>query len=121
MTRRAAELLALSLLGGAAATHWGVGGAWVGVAGTAAGAGLWLALDNLRARSVLEWLRQGYPARPPHPASVWGEVVQRTRKSLKALDRKAKKSETRLNEFLAAIQASPNGVVLLNKNSAIEW
>lgn len=121
MTRRAAELLALSLLGGAAATHWGAGGGWVGVAGTAAGAGLWLALDNLRARSVLEWLRQGYPARPPHPASVWGEVVQRTRKSLKALDRKAKKSETRLNEFLAAIQASPNGVVLLNKNSAIEW
>lgn len=121
MTRRAAELLALTLVGGATAAYLAPANPWPGVLGAGAGGLAWLVLDNGRARRVLAWLRQGYPARPPHPASVWGEVVQRTRKSLKALDRKAKKSETRLNEFLAAIQASPNGVVLLNKNSAIEW
>ena len=54
-------------------------------------------------------------------ASVWGEAVDRSRKVFKALNRKARKSEARLQAFLAAIQASPNGVILLDKSGAIEW
>lgn len=94
---------------------------WVAVAGSLAGAALWITVDNLRATRVLNWLRNGQSSGSPDVVTVWGEVVDRARRSLRAQERKARKSEARLDDFLAAIQASPNGVVLLDKGGAIEW
>jgi len=82
---------------------------------------LWLAWDGLRAKQVLAWLRLGNAAKAPETVGVWAEVAEVARKAYKGLNRKARKSEARLQEFLAAIQASPNGVVLLDKGAAIEW
>jgi two-component system phosphate regulon sensor histidine kinase PhoR len=70
---------------------------------------------------VLNWLRLGEAAGAPPVSAVWGEVVERARKGLKNQHRKARKSELRLQDFLAAIQASPNGVMLLGRSSTIEW
>ncbi len=120
MIRRPLELLALTLTGGAGALLY-TDAAWAGVAGSVGGAALWITLDNVRAARVLNWLRHGHAVRPPHVSAVWAEVVERARKGFKALNRKSRKSEARLQEFLAAIQASPNGVVLLDKSAAIEW
>ncbi|WP_101048977.1 phosphate regulon sensor histidine kinase PhoR [Macromonas nakdongensis] len=120
MIRRPLELFACSLTGGVLALVYG-DAAWEGVAGTLAGSALWITLDNVRAARVLNWLRHGHAVNPPRVSTVWAEVVERSRKGFKALNRKARKSEARLQEFLAAIQASPNGVVLLDKTSAIEW
>lgn len=120
MIRRPLELFACTLTGGLMALIYG-DSRWVGVAGSLAGASLWVTLDNVRAARVLNWLRHGHAVRPPRVSAVWAEVVERSRKGFKALNRKARKSEARLQEFLAAIQASPNGVLLLDKNATIEW
>jgi len=120
MMRRLLELLAFTLAAGALAAAFGVA-SWLPVLGSACGALLWFVFDALRARRVLDWLRHGSAAAPPLAVGVWAEVVERARKSFKILNRKARKSEARLQEFLAAIQASPIGVVLLDKSSAIEW
>lgn len=120
MIRRPLELLATTAVGGLLAWRFWSGQGPV-LVGALSGAALWVVWDNIRAARVLHWLASGQIAKSPDVASVWGEVVERTRRGLRALDRKAKKSEARLEEFLAAIQASPNGVVLLDKGGAIEW
>lgn len=120
MMRRSLELTGLVAAGGGLGLLWSAGPGW-GVLGALGGALTWLALDNWRARRVLAWLREPSAARLPEVGSVWGEVVDRTRRVLKVLNRKARKSNARLQEFLAAMQASPNGVVLLGKEGTIEW
>jgi two-component system phosphate regulon sensor histidine kinase PhoR len=52
---------------------------------------------------------------------MWGEVLERSRKLMKKLEKKASNSDARLEDFLAAIQASPNGVALLDSSGRIEW
>ena len=47
--------------------------------------------------------------------------MERIRKLQKSLNGKARDNQARLDEFLAAIQASPNGVMLLDNQSRIEW
>lgn len=118
--RRSFELTGLVAAGGGLALLWSDGPGW-GVLGAVTGALVWLAVDNWRARRVLAWLREPSAARLPAVGSVWGEVVDRSRRAFKVLNRKARKSNARLQELLAAMQASPNGVVLLGKEGTIEW
>lgn len=120
MIRRPLELLSLTLLGGATATWWFDAQAAT-LVGALMGAGLWAGVDHVRAVRVLDWLRHGHTVRPPQSSGDWAEVIERARKTFKSLNRKARKSDVRLQEFLAAIQASPNGVVLLDRSFAIEW
>ncbi len=120
MMRRLLELLACTLALGALAAALGEPDG-LALVGSAFGAVLWFVFDSMRARRVLDWLRHGSAATPPVAVGVWAEVVERARKSFKTLNRKSRKSEARLQEFLAAIQASPIGVVLLDKSSSIEW
>ena len=89
----------------------------------------WLLLDTLRLTRLLRWLRAEQNAELPGVLSgpvptaggVWGDVVDRTRRLLKNRDRQYQESQSRLNEFLSAMQASPNGVVLLDAEGRIEW
>ncbi len=120
MIRRPIELLLLTLAGGSLAISYSAT-AWSGLAGAVAGAGIWITWDNIRATRVLNWLRKGQPTRSPEVSAIWADVVELARRGLRGLDRKARKSDARLEEFLAAIQASPNGVVLLGKSDSIEW
>src|SRR5258706_7582717 len=111
----------------------GVGGWLAGQHGAAAGLLLggvaWLFLDTLRMARLLKWLRTEQSAdvpgvlasMAPSVGGVWGEVADRTRRLLKNRDRQYQESQSRLNEFLAALQASPNGVVLLDADGRIEW
>ena len=57
----------------------------------------------------------------PNTFGLWGAVVDRTRRLLRERERAITASEQRLKDFLSAIQASPNGVVLLDENFQIEW
>ena len=119
MTRRALELLILIAMGGVLGGAGKLDG-WT-LLGALAGAGLWVAYDNWRALRVLRWLRTGEPGGSPRLSSLWGEVVERAYRGLRNLNRKARKSELRLQDFLSAVQASPNGVILLGKAATIEW
>jgi two-component system, OmpR family, phosphate regulon sensor histidine kinase PhoR len=74
-----------------------------------------------RGQKYLDWLREGDINHVPKLLGVWGEAVDRARRLLKTQSRDLHISNQRLDDFLAAIQASPNGVVLLDKNGQIEW
>ena len=119
MIRRALELSALVTVG----AGWGVyeQSSLLTLGGALAGAMLWVVLDNLRAGRVLRWLSQGDSLEPPSVGSVWAEVGERARKALLKLTRQAADSESRLQKFLEAIQASPNGVVMLDSSWHIVW
>ncbi|MCD8515175.1 MAG: phosphate regulon sensor histidine kinase PhoR [Burkholderiaceae bacterium] len=120
MFRRTVELLSLTLAGGWLFALLGQS-EWAPILGCLSGAFLWTVWDNVRANRVLSWLRDGSASRAPTTTGVWEEVVDRARKSFKTLNRRARKSDARLQEFLAALQASPNGVVMLDRNANIEW
>jgi len=119
MTRRAIELLLLVLLGAV----WGLvrSSAGLGVVGALAGALAWSLWDGVRARRVLRWLNKADVTRTPNVTGAWGEVIDRCRKLIKKLEKKAQSSDARLEDFLSAIQASPNGVMLLDAAGRIEW
>ncbi len=93
------------------------------------GAALWQLIDGFYARRLLAWLRSELSneapvlmagAQPRLPG-VWGDVADRVRRLLKNRHQQYKDSQARLDEFLAALQASPNGVVLLDSEGRIEW
>jgi two-component system, OmpR family, phosphate regulon sensor histidine kinase PhoR len=119
MTRRAIELLLLVALG--AVLGWTQDSPGWTFAGALVGAFIWSVIDGLRARSFLRWLNKADVTRQPRLSGAWGEMVDRARKLIKKLEKKAQNSDARLEDFLAAIQASPNGVVLLDSAGRIEW
>jgi two-component system phosphate regulon sensor histidine kinase PhoR len=82
---------------------------------------VWLVWDAMRGKRLLRWLRSGDTADIPLGSGLWGEVFDRIRKLVRARDRAALESERRLQDFLAGLQASPNGVVMLDVEGRIEW
>jgi two-component system, OmpR family, phosphate regulon sensor histidine kinase PhoR len=93
----------------------------VALVGALVGGLVWLFVNFNRSRRYLDWLRAGDLSDAPKLMGVWGEATDRTRRLLKVQTRDLQVSNQRLDDFLAAIQASPNGVVLLDKNGQIEW
>ena len=86
-----------------------------------AGCYIWLVWDAMRGNRLLGWLRAGDTSDIPLGGGLWGEVFDRIRKLVRARDRAALESERRLQDFLAGLQASPNGVVMLDTEGRIEW
>lgn len=119
MSRRILELMLLVALG--ASTGWAADEAALAFVGALTGAGIWAARDGVRGVRVLRWLNKADPSRMPDYGGFWGELLDRARKLAKKLEKKAQNSDARLEDFLAAIQASPNGVVLLDASGRIEW
>jgi len=97
--------------------------------GLLTGAAAWQLIDSFYAKQLLNWLRSEQSnetpvlmagAQPRLPG-VWGEAADRVRRLLKNRHQQYKESQSRLDEFLSALQASPNGVVLLDGQGRIEW
>jgi len=119
MTQRLIELLLCVALTSA----WGLmhGSAGWAVAGALAGALSWGLIDGVRARRLLRWLNTPDTLQTPTLSGVWTELFERSKKVIKNLEREIQSSNARLDNFLAAIQASSNGVILLDAEGRIEW
>ena len=78
-------------------------------------------VDFSRGLQVLRWLRREDLADLPVSRGLWGEVAYRVRRLTRRREQLAQASEKRLQDFLAALQASPNGVVLIDAEGCIEW
>ena len=89
--------------------------------GVVAGALLWFFFDASQAKQLLQWLRADKVGEVDIPAGLWGDIASRCQHLLLIKDRAITDGEHRLQDFLSALQASPNGVVLLDSQARIEW
>ena len=107
------------LLGGA--LGWWQGAAWGAALGAAVAAWAWFVLDMWRGGRMLRWLRQGDVQQVLALHGLWGEAVDRVRRLVRQQQKLVNESDKRLQDMLGALQASPNGVVLLDEEGRIEW
>ena len=111
--------LSWQLVGGG--LGWWRAGPWGAAIGAAVAAWAWFVWDLSRGARVLRWLRTGDLAKAPSMRGMWGEAADRARRLLRQSEAKEQDSQSRLQEILAALQATPNGVVLLDREGHIEW
>ncbi len=89
-------------------------GALVGVFGA-------VLLDLRHGQRLMEWLRGAQEHEAPRETGFWGELGYRMERTLRVRDAALEQERLRLQQFLSAIDASPNGVLMLDAVGAIEW
>jgi two-component system phosphate regulon sensor histidine kinase PhoR len=104
----------------------GLGGiaGWPGlgaVIGAVSGALLHAFVDALRGHRFMDWLRGRHEGPAPRDAGFWGELGYRVERAVRGLETRIDAEHAHLDQFLSAIEASPNGVLLLDANDQIEW
>jgi two-component system, OmpR family, phosphate regulon sensor histidine kinase PhoR len=77
--------------------------------------------DLRRAERLLDWLRGGQEGGAPREAGVWGELAYRVERALRQRDKTVRQGQDQLAQFLSAIEASPNGVLILDAQEQIVW
>ncbi len=82
---------------------------------------LWMLMDGLRVGQLLQWLRTDSSGEGAPQTGVWGEIATRVRRQLRDRERQIVECQESLQGFLSALQASPNGVMLLDGDAHIEW
>ncbi len=80
-----------------------------------------LLYDTWHAKRLLRWLRGTQAGPAPAGGLLWGELAYRIERGLRQREQAAQREAQRLWQFLRAIEASPNGVVLLDAEDTIEW
>ncbi|MBI3155802.1 MAG: phosphate regulon sensor histidine kinase PhoR [Burkholderiales bacterium] len=122
-TARVLALLAALACGAAAGGLFGTvldAGAAGALLGGAAAA-LALALrDGRRARRLLQWLRDPEAGTAPE-SGVWGDIAQLVQRLQRGHAQALQAEREQRARFLAAIDASPNGVLLLDAEDQIAW
>jgi two-component system phosphate regulon sensor histidine kinase PhoR len=122
----ARTLLALVAVGGGAALGHLAGGrtGLDGVAtalGVAAGVLVAVILDARPGQRLMAWLRGAQTDQAPRGGSFWGELAYRVERALRTREDTIALERERLQQFLSAIEVSPNGVLLLDAAGQIEW
>ncbi len=77
--------------------------------------------DTLRGYRLVRWLRGAQQQDAPRGAGLWGELGYRVERALRSCEREAALERDRLAQFLRAIEAAPNGVLLLDESGRIDW
>ncbi len=77
--------------------------------------------DAVRGARVIRWLRGEQHEPAPRGAGLWGEVSYRIERAIRTHEQTAQQEQTRLAQLLSAIEASPNGVLLLDEGEQIVW
>lgn len=101
-------------------------GHWLDYPVTLACAGAGLAVlalsvaDTLKGHDLLDWLRNP-DAEPPLLPGLWGEVAHRMRRVVIQRNQAIQDERARLDQFLSAMEVSPNGVMLLDATEHITW
>ena len=106
---------ALGAVGYMVAKSWG---ALTGVVLAAWLSWLW---DGVQLTRLQRWLRSGAFA---HPAGLYGtsaRLSSAVRRALRTREQAVQQAEQRVQGVLAALQASPNGLALLDGQGHIEW
>jgi two-component system, OmpR family, phosphate regulon sensor histidine kinase PhoR len=115
-----AALLACVL--GGLLVGWGTDSPVVGLLVSALlGLGAMLVFDAMKGARLLAWLRNDAQGRAPQEVGLWGEIGYLAEKVLQRRAQRIEHEQQRLTQFLAAVEASPIGVMLLDANHQITW
>ncbi|MDD4944749.1 MAG: phosphate regulon sensor histidine kinase PhoR [Rhodoferax sp.] len=112
--------LLFGLLAGLGVSHYWPGSEAVEAALVVA-ALLWFVFDSLALVKFQRWLRLDSSAAEGVRVGLWGDLTTRIQKMLRERERKSQNNKNRLQDFLSALQVSPNGVMLLDGEARIEW
>ena len=106
-------------------------GVWVGrwsqapFLGEALGAGsavlVLVLVDSLRGHRLIHWLRGNQQGPAPRDTGFWGELGYRIERAVRERERVIDRERLQLSQFLSAIEASPNGVLMLDRHDHIQW
>jgi two-component system phosphate regulon sensor histidine kinase PhoR len=83
--------------------------------------GLVALIDTLRGYRLIHWLSGRQEDQAPRDTGFWGEIGYRVERSIRQHERGMAQERVRLVQFLSAIEASPNGVLLLDAADQIDW
>ncbi|HMO47201.1 MAG TPA: phosphate regulon sensor histidine kinase PhoR [Rubrivivax sp.] len=101
---------------------WLSGSALAGLLCSAAfGLGAMVMAESMMGARLLAWLRADAQGAPPRQTGVWGDIGHQMRRVLRRREQRIAHEQQRLTQFLAAVEASPNGVLLLDANDQITW
>ncbi|WP_457325193.1 phosphate regulon sensor protein PhoR, partial [Roseateles sp. P5_E11] len=89
--------------------------------GVVSGVVLTLLVDAVRGHRLLSWLRGNQLENAPRDTGLWGEVGYRIERAVRDRDRSVARARLELEQFLSAIEASPNGVLMLDPQEQIVW
>ncbi len=89
--------------------------------GALSGASLAVLLDGLRTARLIRWLRGSQEQAAPRDTGLWGELGYRIERALRQREAALATEHQRLADFLSAIEASPNGVLMLDASDKIAW
>ena len=89
--------------------------------GVVTGVVLMLLVDAVRGNRLLNWLRGNQQDNAPRDTGLWGELGYRVERAMRDRDRAVTRGRLELEQFLSAIEASPNGVLMLDAHEHIIW
>ena len=89
--------------------------------GVVTGVCLMLFVDAVRGHRLLSWLRGTQQDNAPRDTGLWGELGYRVERAMRDRDRALVRGRVELEQFLSAIEASPNGVLMLDAQEHILW
>ena len=121
---RLATVAVIVVLGGLAGSAVGGAAGWP-VLGTLGGALIAsfvaAGLERRRGSRLLDWVRDRSDTSAPRDGGYWAELAYRVEKALRAREKSLVAEREQHRQFLQAIEASPNGVLLLDESDQIEW
>lgn len=91
------------------------------VIGSVLGIALLTVVDALRGHRLMRWLRGSHESPAPRDRGFWGEMGYRVERLMRARERALEQERRRHEQFLSGIEASPNGVLMLDANGQIDW
>ena len=91
------------------------------VMGGAIGVSVLALIDTLRGYRLIHWLSGTQESQAPRDTGFWGEIGYRVERSIRSREKGMELEQTRLAQFLSAMEASPNGVLLLDEGDQITW
>jgi two-component system phosphate regulon sensor histidine kinase PhoR len=111
----------LFLVGLAGTPGWFLGGAIGAVLGALIAVFIYGATLQWKLDRLERWLSAPVLRQDPPWQGVWREISVRVQRMLRQQEKLATVHQKQLQDFLQAIQASPNGVILLDEQARIEW
>ncbi len=91
------------------------------ILGASTAVGALVLLDVVRGHRLMLWLRGAQLDTAPRDTGLWGELGYRIERAVRERDKIIERERGQSGQFLSAIEASPNGVLMLDRQDQIHW